>query len=238
MILVSAWRGIGGDTVETFEIFIQLGAILAVVALFPKRFLSLCSFGKKSAGLAGVRGIAAFMAACAPIFVLGFLFHKKIKAILFGPVSVAFALIVGGILLIVIEGRKKNPQVLSVDGISLKQAALIGIAQCFALWPGMSRSGSTIIGGMLLGIERRVAAEFSFLVAVPVMFAAVGYDLIKSLPALSVADAPIFAFGFVCAFFISLFAVRFFLQLLGKITLSSFGWYRIAVGALVLAFSL
>ncbi len=232
MVLVSSWLGIGGENVETFEIFIQLGAILAVVALFPQRYLALLR--RDGQGLSGMRGIYAFAAACAPIFILGFLFHKKIKSLLFSPVPVALALITGGVLLIVIERRRKQPLILSVDQITLSKSILIGFAQCLALWPGMSRSGATIIGGMLLGLERRTAAEFSFLVAVPVMVAAVGYDLLKSLSSLSAADIPVFAFGFCSAFVISLYAVRFFLALLGRMTLEGFGWYRIMVGTAVL----
>ena len=239
MILLSSLLGIKGEGVETFEIFIQLGAILSVVVLFPSRFLALIPKSEKTDnanGLAGKQGIAKFIVACAPVFILGFLFHKKIKALLFSPMPVAMALIVGGLLLIFLERRKTTAKVLFVEQITLKQSFLIGLAQCLALWPGISRSGSTIIGGMLLGLERRVAAEFSFLVAVPVMFVAVGYDLLKSIHSLSSADFPIFLFGFICAFLISLVAVKYFLELLGRVTLEGFGWYRVVLGVVVIIF--
>lgn len=240
MILVSSLLGIHDDAIETFEIFIQLGAILSVVALFPKRFLGLIprrTSGESilsGQGLNGVHGIMCFAAACLPVFILGFLFHKKIKTLLFGPTTVACALIVGGIIMIAIERRARAPRITSLKEITLRHSFLIGLFQCLALWPGMSRSGSTIIGGMLLGIERTVAAEFSFLVAVPVMTVAVTYDLLKSAGSLSAADLPVFAFGFCAAFVISLLAVKFFLSLLKRVTLEAFGWYRIALGAVVL----
>lgn len=239
MIIASALMGISDDAVKTFEIFIQLGAILSVVALYPKRFMALIparSLSGAADNLAGIGGMMRFALACLPVFILGFLFHKAIKTHLFGPLTVALALIVGGILMIIIEKRAQKPSVTELESIPLRTCFLIGLAQCLALWPGMSRSGATIIGGMLLGLERRVAAEFSFLVAVPVMCVAVGYDLLKSYKSITAADLPVFLFGFVTAFVVSLFAVRFFVSLLGTLTLRGFGWYRILVGLVVLVY--
>ena len=180
-----------GQTAATFEIFIQLGAILAVVYLYFQHFLSLFRFDTDQTGLRGFRGMQIFAVACLPIYVLGFLLHEYIKQVLFSPLTVAIALILGGLVMIVVERREQKVRVTSLDQISLRQAFVIGIAQCFALWPGMSRSGSTIVGGMLIGLDRVVAAEFSFLVAVPVMVVAVGYDTLKSLSLLSAADIPV-----------------------------------------------
>jgi undecaprenyl-diphosphatase len=239
MIIVSSLMGLSDEAVKTFEIWIQLGAILSVVALYPQRFLALIpKFAAKDnhGDLAGTAGIIRFALACAPVFVLGFLFHKMIKAYLFGPITVAAALICGGVLMIVIEKQNIKPKISNLNHIPLRTCFLIGLAQCLALWPGMSRSGATIIGGMLLGLERRVAAEFSFLVAVPVMCVAVGYDLLKSMHTIVVNDMPIFAFGFILAFIVSLFAIKYFVALLGRITLRGFGWYRIMVGILVLGY--
>ena len=239
MIIASSLMGLRDEAIKTFEIFIQLGAILSVVALYPRRFLALIprsgALGTQG-NLSGTAGIMRFALACAPVFVLGFLFHKIIKTYLFGPTTVAAALIFGGVLMIVIEKRNIQPRILNLNNIPLKTCLLIGLAQCLALWPGMSRSGATIIGGMLLGLERRVAAEFSFLVAVPVMCVAVGYDLLKSIDTIVIADMPIFLFGFVLAFIVSLFAVKYFVTLLGRVTLRGFGWYRIIVGVLVLGY--
>jgi undecaprenyl-diphosphatase len=239
MIIASSLMGLRDEAVKTFEIFIQLGAILSVVALYPRRFLELIprsGAGGDQGGLSGTAGIMRFALACTPVFVIGFLFHTSIKTYLFGPSTVAAALIFGGMLMIVIEKRNIQPRILNLNTISLKTCLMIGLAQCLALWPGMSRSGATIIGGMVLGLERRVAAEFSFLVAVPVMCVAVGYDLLKSMHTIVLVDLPIFIFGFVLAFIVSLFAVKYFIALLGRITLSGFGWYRIMIGVLVLGY--
>ena len=138
--------------------------------------------------------------------------------------------------MVVIEKLHRAPSVTKLEDVTLKQSFLVGVFQCFALWPGMSRSGATIIGGMLLGLERKVAAEFSFLVAVPVMFAAVGFDMLKSIKLLGSQDIPLFAVGLLVAFFVSILAIKFFLSLLNRLTLKPFGIYRILLGLLVILF--
>ena len=133
------------------------------------------------------------------------------------------------------EGES-TPDPHALDQITYRQALVIGLFQCFALWPGMSRSGSTIIGGMFVGLRRVVAAEFSFLVAVPVMCAAVAYDMLKSASSLGFDDLSIFGVGFVVSFLTAIVAIRFFMKILAKLKLGVFGYYRITLGALVLFF--
>lgn len=240
MILVGQILQFTGDRAETFEVFIQLGAILAVLVLYWKRFLSLLDWKDgmdfQSKRFAGARAALLLGCACLPAFVTGFLFHKAIKTYLFAPLPVALALLIGGLVMLVIERICPKRTVMVVDRISPMQAFVVGLFQCLALWPGMSRSASTIIGGLAVGIEKKAAAEFSFLVAVPVMCAATGYDLLKSIHFLSRDDIPLFAVGFIVSFVTAMLAIRVFLQLLERFSLAVFGVYRIILAVLVLIF--
>lgn len=227
--------GAGG----TFEVFIQLGAILAVVVLYHNRFRGLMHLGSLNAlrggtGFSGWVGLMKLGIACVPAFILGFLVRDLIKAHLFGSVTVALALIVGGLIMVGIERFPTRVRTDDVGDLSYLQAFLIGVVQCFALWPGMSRSGATIVGGMLLGLSRSVAAEFSFLVAVPVMCAAVGYDLLKSWDLLEAQHFGIFTVGFIVSFVVAVLAIKFFMAVLNRVSLAPFGYYRIVLGAIVL----
>lgn len=225
-----------GPVAETFEIFIQLGAILAVVFLYFKRFVGLVRFSDADPHnrFSGLSGISLLLVACLPAFILGGLFGSKIKQYLFNPHTVALALICGGVIMFLVEKRSGRARIHQLEKIGYTEALLIGICQCVSMWPGFSRSASTIVGGMLVGLERRVAAEFSFLVAVPVMTAAVGYDLLKSLSFLSFNDVRAFAIGFVVSFITAIIAIRFFMRLLATWTLKPFAIYRIVLGVLVL----
>jgi len=235
MILAGEYLGFTGPRAETFTVFIQLGAILAVVYLYFNRFRSLLTLQKGESGIAGPRGMVSLAVACAPVFVLGLLFRDPIKEYLFNPTSVALALIVGGILMIAVESRRPQTNVETLDQLTLSHAFAVGMAQCLALWPGMSRSASTMLGGLLAGVHRTVAAEFSFLVAVPVMCAAVLFDILKSISYLTVADIPLFGLGFVVSFIVAVVAIKGFIGLLSKFTLRPFGVYRIIIGLAVLA---
>lgn len=235
MILVGNYLGFEGPRADTFTVFIQLGAILAVVYLYFKRFLSLLDFKERGSGMSGKKGIMAIGVACAPVFLLGVLFRDPIKHYLFNPTSVAAALIVGGLLMIVLETRRPPERVKTLEELTLGNALAVGVAQCLALWPGMSRSASTMLGGLLVGINRTVAAEFSFLVAVPVMCAAVTFDMLKSISYLTSGDIPLFALGFIVSFIVAIVAIKGFIGLLSRFTLRPFGVYRIIVGLLVLA---
>jgi undecaprenyl-diphosphatase len=170
-------------------------------------------------------------ATTAPALVAGKLAHSTIKEHLFSPLTVAVGLAVGGVGLILIEVFKPRTRIEDLDSIGWREAIWVGLFQCLALWPGMSRAGSTIIGGMLAGVDRKATAEYSFLAAVPIMVAATGYDLLKSRAFLTSADAPLFAVGFLVSLVSALLAVRFFIGFLGKYTLKGFGYYRIILAA-------
>lgn len=234
MIIAGHLLGFTGERADAFEIFIQLGAILAVAFLYRDRFLGLIP-GRAPAGtaaaprFAGVRGLMLLGITTAPALVVGKLAHHAIKEKLFSPLTVAIGLAIGGLGLILIETFRPKTRVAKLDEIGVREAVWVGLFQCLSLWPGMSRAGSTIIGGMLAGVDRKTTAEYSFLAAVPIMIAATGYDLYKSREFLQASDAPLFAIGFVVALVSAWFAVRFFIGFLGKHTLKGFGWYRLAL---------
>jgi undecaprenyl-diphosphatase len=234
MILAGAVLDFNGNKAATFMIFIQLGAILSIVVLYWPRFLALLR--NDGGGFSGPTGLLKLGLACLPALVAGALLHKYIKAYLFTPFTVATGLILGGVVMIFIERFNLIKKTASIDEVTPLQAIKIGMFQTLSLWPGMSRSGSTIIGGMLCGLERKVAAEFSFLVAVPIMIAATGYDLLKSLDSLSFNDVPLFGIGFFTAFISAMFAVKLFVSFVSRHTMAGFGVYRILVGALTLIF--
>lgn len=230
------------STNNTFEIFIQLGAILAVLVLYYKRFLELLNFKNNklannqnsfSGGFSGVSGIIKISLACIPVFILGAFGYSHIKELLNNIYSILCALIVGGVLMILVEKLPIKTKVKSLEEISFKQSFLIGLSQCFALWPGFSRSGSTIIGAMLLGIKREVAAEFSFLVAVPVILAASLFDLLKNIQYLSKDDYLLLFVGLLVSFVVAIFSIKFFLNILKRFSLTVFGYYRIILSIVI-----
>lgn len=237
MIIVGHLLGFEGDTAKTFEVVIQLGSILAVVVMFWRRLFGLIGihFGHpvhEGEGK-GRLSLIHILLAMLPAVVLGLIFHDAIKS-LFNPVNVMYALIVGGVLLIAAEVLKPNkPRTVGLDDMTWRQAFMIGCFQCLALWPGFSRSGSTIAGGMLMGISRYAAAEFSFLLAVPMMMGATALDLYKSWSFLTAADIPMFAVGFVTAFVVALIAIKTFLHVIKRITFIPFAIYRFIVAAAV-----
>ncbi len=235
LILAGHLLGYTGPKAETFEVFIQLGAILAVVGVFWKRFTSLLST-QASSGFSGRRGIWLLIVVSAPGMVFGWLLHDGIKAHLFNTTTVAMGLFAGSLLMLAVEWLHPKTRTTSVDGVTWKQALGIGFFQCLALWPGMSRSSSTIVGGMFLGLSRGVSAEFSFLAAVPIVSAASIYDLYKSWAQLSVRDLGYFAIGFVVSWFCAWLSVRFLLRYLTKHPLTVFAIYRMGIAAAVFLF--
>jgi undecaprenyl-diphosphatase len=234
LILAGDLLGFGDEKAKVFEVFIQLGAILSVVWLYREKILSVISGlpRSKEARSLAVNLMIAFL----PAAVLGLLAHKAIKAYLFNPITVAAALIAGGLAILLIEKMNHRSHVKDIDGITMQQAAATGLAQCLALFPGVSRSGATIMGGLLIGFDRKVAVEFSFFLAIPTMFAATGYDLLKNLHALSAPDIPLFLIGFITAFFSALIVIKAFIGYVSKYDFSGFAYYRIGFGLLVLAF--
>ena len=238
LILASEFFDLNNLAVDSFLIFIQLGAILAAALVYHRQFFDLFNFKIEGSTPPGFRGLHAWrllMLACLPAVVMGLLFHSAIKAHLFNQTSVAAALLFGGVLLLIFDrpGRFEI-KARELGEITLKQSLLIGFFQCLALWPGMSRSGSTIIGSLWLGLNRRVAADFSFILAVPMIAMATVYDLYKSWSVLQADYLSFFCVGFVVSFLTAYFAIRFFLKLIGQYSFAPFAWYRIAVGLLLL----
>ena len=237
LILVSMLLHYDSEAAKTFEVFIQLGAILAVVILYWKRFRDLLNFQPATTRtFSGWAGISRITVASTPALIFGALFHHTIKEKLFSPLPVACALIVGGIAMLVIERIKLKQTAQTLEELSYRQCLFVGLFQVLSLWPGTSRSASTIIGGMLSGMSRSLAAEFSFIISAPIMFAAVGFDLWKSRQYLSLAELPAFSVGFLVSMLTAILAIRFFLSLLNRVTLVPFGIYRIVLGLVVLAF--
>ncbi|MGE4422839.1 MAG: undecaprenyl-diphosphate phosphatase [Pseudodesulfovibrio sp.] len=224
-----------GPKADTFEIVIQLGAILAVMVLYWDRFVGLI-FPDKERKFSGVYGLWLLFLTSLPASVLGLLTHHYIKEYLFSPFTVAVALAVGAVLIFVVEAKDCKKTTLTLDEITPGTAFGIGLFQCLALWPGFSRSASTIMGGMLLGAKRTVAAEYSFIAAVPIMFAATGYDFLKNYALFQTDDLIFLLIGFVVSFIAAWLAVKGFIVLLGRLTLRPFAVYRIVLAALILLF--
>ncbi|MFM0212169.1 undecaprenyl-diphosphate phosphatase [Paraburkholderia sediminicola] len=237
LIVAGSLLNFTDDHAKTFDVVIQLGAILAVCWEFRRRI------GSVVVGLPSRPDARRFtlnvIIATIPAVVLGLLFEKAIKAALFSPVPVAFALVAGGVVILWAEARQRargdaTARVQHVDDLSPLDALKVGLAQCFALIPGMSRSGSTIIGGMLVGLERRVATEFSFFLAIPIIFGATAYELYKDWHLLSVDALSSFALGFVAAFISAFACVRWLLRYISAHDFTVFAWYRIGFGLLIL----
>lgn len=233
LIVAGHLLGWTDETSKAFKIFIQLGAILAVCWIYRKRLLHLL----RRLGEDPVEQRLALHLAIAflPAAVLGVLLHGVIKGLLFGPLTVAAALVVGGVAILLIDRGDREPTTHSIDGLDARLAFKLGLAQALALFPGVSRSGATIIGGLWLGLSRPAAAEFSFFLAIPTMFAATAYDLYKSRELLHADDIGLFAVGFVAAFVTGLIAVRAFVAWVSAHSFVPFAWYRIGFGLLVLA---
>lgn len=235
LILVGDLLNFSGEKAATFEVVIQLGAIMAVVVLYWKRFWGLVR-PQPYVRFAGMRGIMLLVLTSLPASVLGLLLHSTIKTYLFRPATVLIALVVGAVMMIVVERRKFKPSCITLDDMTPKLALGIGCFQCLALWPGFSRSASTIMGGMLLGGKRSLAAEYSFIAAVPIMVAATGYDMLKSWHLFSAADIPFFAVGMIGSFLSALLAVKVFIALMGRVTLVPFAVYRLLIAPFVYYF--
>ena len=235
LILAGNIIGFTGDNAKTFEVFIQLGAILAVVWFYREKVsTSIKGIGTKKTNQFLLNLLIAFL----PAAFLGLLTHSFIKHHLFNPVTVAFALIAGGIVMIVIERVVKKPVVMDMYEISFQRAFGIGLAQTLSLFPGVSRAGATIMGAMCFGLERKVATEFSFFLAIPTMFAATSYDLLKNLHTLTINDVPIFVIGFFVSFFSALLVIKAFLGFVTRHTFDAFAIYRIIFGAVILFYYL
>jgi undecaprenyl-diphosphatase len=229
MILADSFMKLSDkEFAKTFEIVIQLGAILAVLALYIKRFfVSLDIY---------IKLFVAFL----PTGIVGFLAYKAIKSYLFNPYVVSTSLIAGGIVLIILDkwSERKRSSFPNPESITIGGAFKIGCIQCLSMIPGVSRSAATILGGVSQGFDRKQAAEFSFLLAIPTMFAASGYDLFKNHSSIHRSDLTILLIGGSVAFLVAIFAVKGFVAFLTKYGFKHFGYYRIVLGILFLIYAI
>lgn len=230
MIIVGHFINFKGAFANLFEIVIQLGAILAVVILFRDKILN--SFKSLNPGGNGFRLWTGLMLAFLPAGIVGILLHKKVEEYLMVPLSVAIALLVGGLWMIYAENKyRNNDKIQSLEQIGYKEALIIGCFQCISiLWPGFSRSASTIIGGWVMGLSSVVAAEFSFFLAIPTMFIATAYELLKSEITLTSSQILALITGFIVSFTVAIVVVARFIEFLKTKPMKSFAIYRIYVG--------
>ncbi len=232
-IIVADLLDFGGERAMAFNIIIQLGAILAVVWEFRRKILDVVT------GLPTQRNAQRFMInlliAFLPAVVLGVIFADLIHHYLFNPITVATALVVGGVIMLWAERREHEVHAETVDDITWKDALKVGFAQCLAMIPGTSRSGSTIIGGLLFGLSRKTATEFSFFLAMPTMVGAAVYSGYKYRDLFQPADLPVFAIGFITSFIFAMIAVKGLLKFIASHSYAAFAWYRIGFGLLILA---
>jgi undecaprenyl-diphosphatase len=227
MILASTAMNIHEDEfVKTFEIAIQLGAILAIALMYIKRFLQ------------GIDIYLKLTIAFLPTAVIGFLAYDTIKTYLFDPFVVSASLIVGGVILIIIDKHvvTRESKTESLELIPYKNAFMIGLVQCISMIPGTSRAAATIVGGVFNGLDKKQATEFSFLLAVPTMFAATGYDLLKTPVNFSSFELQLLAIGLIGAFISAWIAVKIFLKIVENYGFKHFGYYRIVIGIVFLIF--
>lgn len=232
LIITSELMGFEGRRAEVFQIFIQLGAILAVVWEFR------ASLGRAVLGLVRPGPNRAFGfkigLAFAPSAIAGLLLHDFLVQNLFFPATVAAALIVGAVLILVVEALPLRMRTHDVESTSWGQSLGIGLAQCVALWPGFSRSAATILGGLVAGLDRRAATEFSFFLAIPTMFAAAGYKLLKTYDWLRPGDVGWLALAFGVSFFVAWISIRWLLRYVATHSFRAFAWYRLVVGVIIL----
>lgn len=233
LILAGQLLGFNDDKGKVFEIVIQFAAILAVVWEYRARlFHVLVNLRSEPASQRlAINIIVAFL----PSAILGFLFLKQIKAYLFNPMVVASAFIIGGLLILWAERRDHKIKAETVDDMTWQDALKVGFAQALAMIPGTSRSGATIIGGLFFGLSRLAAAEFSFFLAIPTMFAATLYDVYKHKDLFSSNDLSLFAVGSTVSFISAFFAVRSLIRFISHHDFTVFAWYRIAFGILVIS---
>ena len=232
LILLGDIMGFKGPPGRLFEIVVQMGAILAILILyFPRLWAVLIGLPKDPNAR---RFVFAVLLAFLPAAVIGVFAHSFIKTALFNPTVVSLSLIWGGIAILLIERVKPAPTIMTAEAMPLRTALAIGFIQCLAMIPGTSRSGATIMGALLLRVERKAAAEFSFFLAMPTMLGATVYDIYKNHASLTLESTGIIAIGFVVAFLSALAVVRGLIAWLGRHGFQPFAWYRIALGSVML----
>ena len=230
LIIAGQLIGFEGSSAKVFEVVIQLGAILAICVLYARKLLSV-AFGL-TRDPAAQRFALAVIIAFIPSAVLGFLLHDFIKS-LFSPIIVCLSLVLGGIAILLIEKWKPETRIIEVENLTPRASFQIGLFQCLAMVPGVSRSGATILGAVMLGVERKTAAEFSFFLAIPTMLGATVLDLWKARDVLNPDDTAVIAVGFVAAFISAIFVVRWLVEFVSHHGFAIFGWYRIIFGTLL-----
>lgn len=233
LIILGELLGYNDASSKVFKVVIQLGAILAVCWDYRQRLTGMVLGLRNAPSERHFAGL--LLVGFLPAAVLGFLFHSTIKALLFNPITVASALIVGGCIILYLEKCAYHPHTNSVNEMRWIDALKVGFAQALAMIPGTSRSGATIMGGLVFGLSRKAATEFSFFLAIPTMFAATVYDLYKNWGLLSLDDLPVFVVGFTAAFLSAMWAVKRFIRFVSSHTFAVFAWYRIVLGIVVLA---
>jgi undecaprenyl-diphosphatase len=232
LIIAAELLDFDGPPGKVFEVVIQTGAVLAILVTYFRRFWDvLLGLGNDPAAR---RFVTAILLAFLPAALIGVVAHKYIKDYLFNPTVVALALILGGIAILVIERLRPVPTVNQIENFTPRLALGIGLVQCVAMVPGVSRSGATILGALLMGVTRRAAAEFSFFLAVPTLTGAAVYDLYKNRDALSGDGMELIAIGFVSAFLCSLWVIRWFVGFVSRHGFAPFAWYRIVAGTVLL----
>ncbi len=234
LILAGDWLSFDSGSGKVFEVVIQLGAILAVCWLYRQKILEVVT-GIFRRDPASLRFAAVVLVAFLPSVVFGLLFIKTIKQVLFNPTVVSIALVVGGVIILMVDRRERPVVSARMEDIGWLQAVGIGLAQVVSMIPGVSRSGATIIGGMVFGLSRTAATEFSFFLAMPTMLGATVLDLAKNGAALSFGDVIAIAVGFVTAFVSAIVVVKFLIRYVAHHTLGVFAWYRIALGMVLLS---
>ena len=232
LILFGDVLGFNTNTSKVFDVVIQLGAILAIVVLYWRVFISVLTNWRMKQAQHFMRNV---MLAFLPAAVIGAFAHDAIKEYLFNSWTVAMAMVLGGVAILFIERYKPAPRVDGTEQLSVKTSLAIGFFQCLAMVPGVSRSGATIMGALLCGVERKAAAEFSFFLAVPTMFAATLYDLYKARHDLSSDGLSDIAVGFVVSFIVALVVVRWLVKFIQTHGFQVFAYYRIVVGIIILA---
>lgn len=232
LILAIDILGFQAPAGNIFETVIQFGAILAVCWLYRQRLIHAgLNFHREQKSFVFVRNITL---AFVPTVVFGVLFHSQIKEALFSPVVVSANLVIGGILILIIERIKPKHKIKTVESISVKNAILVGLFQSIAMIPGVSRSGATIMGAMMLGVDRKTATEFSFLLAIPTILAATVYDLYKNIDSLTTDSVSVIGLGFIAAFISASFVIKWFIHFISTHSFDVFGWYRITIGSVML----
>jgi undecaprenyl-diphosphatase len=228
LIIVGSLIRFPRDIAPSFEIFIQLGAILAVIVYFARDLIALLKRALKGEGNAR-RFLLCVLIAFIPSAIIGLILNDLIEQYLFNVLTVAIMLFIGGVVMLIVEWKPRTAEVTNLEDIDFKRAFQIGLAQCFSLIPGTSRSMSTIVGGMVSGLDRVTAVRFSFYLSIPTMLSATVYSFVSNLDKIQTSTLPAFGVGLVTAFIVALLVIRFFLGYVARHDLKPFAWYRIAL---------